>query len=299
MWLAMALSMVGCVNGRPWNPMGNAGPPVLSPTASVGEVVGHLNANIERCTGWKADHVKITSNGFRLPATNATVAVQSPRNFRVLVSAVTIPVADMGSNDERMWFWFKQATDQAGGEYSYTCAHGDLERAQAKMGIPFRPNWLMEVMGVMPIDPATVTMTTDPADAGVFLLDSQMQSPEGNMLIRRMRVSRQNGTIIAHTLVDGRTGQALAEARMSDHQPDPETGVVLPHRISLGYPGLDQELSMTIASFEVNPRSVPPTTWQPTVAGGYPCKDIVTEQIVSLDSPPAVVPVSREVNPFE
>ena len=294
MALLTMLAIAGCASGRAWQPFGPPAAPALSKNATAAEVVAHLNANIERCSGWQAHNVKVESNGFLLPA-NATVAVESPRNFRMLVSAMNVDLADLGSNQERMWFWVRMPEKQSpGGQYAYTCTHADLPAAQAKMGLPFRPNWLMEVMGVMPIDPNSVTMRSDPANEGLILLESELPSTTGQSLTRRITVDAQSGTIVSHALADAATDQILAEARMSDHQPDPETGVLLPHRITLAYPEMDFELTMTFTEdIAVNPTSFAATTWQPTVASAYPFMDILTRSIVTLDpSAPAVEQVA-------
>ncbi|HEX6985944.1 MAG TPA: hypothetical protein VF170_11235, partial [Planctomycetaceae bacterium] len=145
---AAALLLAGCVGGRNWNPFPEASAPALPPGSTCEQVVAHLNANIGKCTAWRSHAVSVKSNGLPLSA-SASMAVESPRRFRMLVSAMNFDVADLGSNDERMWIWTKPPADEP--SYIYTCAHQDLPAAQQRLPIPFRPDWLMEVLGVMPI----------------------------------------------------------------------------------------------------------------------------------------------------
>ena len=277
-----ALLLVGCVGGRGWNPFAATGPPALSPQSSREEVVAHLNQNISRCTGWRSFDIKVSLGGMPLKA-SAMMAVESPRRFRMQVSSLMGDLADLGSNDERMWFWQRPMTDDP--QYVYTCAHQDLAAAQERMPIPFRPDWLMEVLGVIPIDPSQVEMEPNPGDAGQFLLTSFQTAPDGTQVKRVMTVDAKRGVVIGHALwaVDGGSDRPIAQAKLSDHRRDETSGVTLPRRIVLSYPAAGAEMTLAINDVEVNPTSVTANTWQPTVAADCPYRDLASGQVVTLD----------------
>lgn len=280
--LATALLLVGCVGGRGWNPFAEAAAPALSPASSREEVVAHLNGNVERCTGWRCTEVKINLNGVPISA-SGMMAVESPRNFRMQVSSIMGDLADLGSNDERMWFWTRPQGDEP--QYVHTCAHEDLVTAQSRLTIPFRPDWLMEVLGVIPIDPAQVDMEVNPGDAGQFLLSSYQTADDGTQVKRVMTVDAKKGVVVGHTLwaVDESSGRLIAQAKLSDHRRDEATGVMLPHRLELSYPAANAGMTLALKDIEINPASVTPNTWQPNVAADCPFKDIATDQVVTLD----------------
>lgn len=271
----------GCVGGRNWQPFPETSTPVLPPDATTDQVVAHLNANISKCTGWRCTNVSVSSNQFPLKV-GAMMAVESPRRFRMLVSALQIDVADLGSNDERMWIWMRPPPDQP--SYIYTCSHSDLDVAQQRTSLPFRPDWLMDVLGVMPIDPASVEMTTSPGDTGQFLLTSQEQTLEGTSVVRIMTVDAQRGVVVNHALWDTQ-GQLIAQAALSEHGRDEKTGVVLPHRIELSYPKAEATMTLNIGAIEVNPASLAENTWQPSEIANCPCVDLASGQVVTLERP--------------
>lgn len=282
--VASILLAAGCVGGRGWSPFAEVSAPVLPPDATAEQVVAHLNSNIERCTGWRCHNVSVRSNGHFLGA-SAMMAVESPRRFRMMVSAMKMDLADLGSNDERMWFWMRPAPDQP--QYAYTCAHVDLAEAQRRSSLPFRPDWLMEVLGVMPIDPANVQMTVNPGDACEFLLRSEQQMDDGTSVVRIATVDAKTGVIVCHSLWNGTTGQLIAQAKLSEHRRDERSGVSLPHTIELIYPGPapgaadDAEMTLVLKEIEVNPTNVSPKTWQPNLAA--PCQDLATGRVITLD----------------
>jgi len=286
--LAAAILLVGCVGGRNWNPFAEVSAPALTPESTREQVVAHVNNNISRCTGWRATDVKVNANGFLLSA-NAMMAVSSPRRFRMLVTAMNQDLADLGSNDERMWFWTRPQGDEP--QYVYTCCHEDFDAAQQRMAqsgqmpIPFRPDWLMDVLGVIPIEPGQVEMEPNPGDAGQFLLTSYQTAPDGSQVKRVVTVDAKRGVVVGHALwsVDQNSGRLIAQARLSDHRRDEATGVVLPRKIELSYPAAQAEMTLTIKDIEINPTAVTENTWQPTVAADCPYRDIATGQVVTLD----------------
>ena len=280
---AIALLLAGCVGGRNWNPFAEVAAPALPSEPSKEQVVAHLNANTERCTAWRSTSVSVKSNGFPV-SPSAMMAVESPRRFRMLVTLMgTTDLADLGSNDERMWIWMRPPADEPA--YIYTCAHCDLPAAQERLPFPFRPDWLMEVLGVIPIDPATVELAPNPGDAGQKFLISYETAPDGTQLERVMTVDLHRGTVVGHTLAAVSPGgrRLIAQAKLSDHQRDERTGVLLPHRIELSYPSADAEMTLTFKHIEVNPAGVAPTMWMPGNSANCPCRDLATGQIVTLD----------------
>jgi len=276
--------LAGCVAGRQWNPFGPPPAAVLSADATCDQVIAHLNSNVERCTGWRSTDVKVSSNDIVLSAT-ASMAVESPNRFRMLVSMMGADLADLGSNHERMWIWMRPPKDEP--SYVLTCAHKDLAIAQQRMPIPFRPDWLMEVLGVIPFDPATFELESTSGDAGEFLLVSNQTASDGTPVTRRISVDARRGVITGHALwatsADGGVSRMVAEARLSDHRRDERTGVMLPHKIELSYPDAQAEMTLAIKDIEVNPTGVAPSTWQPTIAASYPWRDLATDRIVTID----------------
>ncbi len=269
--LAGCALLAGCnTTGGRWNPFAGTTPPVLLPTASKDEIVAHLNRNIQSCTAWWCHDVKVHVSGIPLPL-SATIAVESPRNFRMVVSAIAGDEADFGSNGERMWFWMRRMPKER--LYVYTCSHEDLPAAQERLPLPFQPDWLMEVLGVVPFDGAAFELHPDPTDAGLVRLVSETRTPDGRTAVRFVTVDTHKGAVTAQTLRDA-DGRLIAEAKLSDFRTDPKTGVTLPHFVEVEWPEAQSRMRLEIGNIEVNPQTVPKAVWEMKQVADCPTYDL-------------------------
>src|SRR5258708_35860764 len=88
------------------------GPPpapcALPDDVTQAEVVNRLNENTKKVLSWRTTKASIKIHGNGLvdpPAVGAMIAVESPRNFRLIASGPFGNEADLGSNPEHFWFW--------------------------------------------------------------------------------------------------------------------------------------------------------------------------------------------------
>jgi len=264
---AMCVSLPGCVFSKwsgptmpSWLPRKSI-PCVLPPNASKSELIAHLNENISKLNSWRSTDVRIGARGpGGLPVKlSAVIAVESPRNFRLRArSLLGGDEADLGSNAERFWFWMRR-----GGEpnYVFTARHDELHLVQQRMPIPFQPDWLMEVLGVIPIDESQYTLERHGTEAGTVNLISDRLSPDGRPVRQVVLVDTCYGFIKQHTLYDSR-GRLIASAVLKNHKTDPSTGVTLPRRIDLHWPQTKLSLTMYLDTVEINPERMPEQTWR-------------------------------------
>jgi hypothetical protein len=76
------------------------------------------------------------------------LAVVRPRDFKLELSAgLKGKVADIGSNDERFWFWVSSRKDKS----VYVCDYADL--GATTLAATYQPDWIVEAMGLKPITP--------------------------------------------------------------------------------------------------------------------------------------------------
>ncbi len=302
--LSGTLLQAGCVFSgwlKPRPPFGKGSPCVLQPGASKEHIVAHLNSNIvggEHSGGlasWRSTHVRLSLKGVPM-ALPASIAVEAPRNFRLRVSE---PIGrgdmvDMGSNQTDFWFWAKDAQPRN----VITASHEQLPYVQQQMQIPCQPDWLMEVLGVIPIDASEVTLRhPDPSSPLVELVSTHM-SPAGQKITKVIRVDSCHGIVREHALHDSR-GVIIARAALADHRVDPTSQLTIPHTIQIDWPEMDQQLTMRLEHVEINPPPMPAQAWMIPVKPGYPTVDIV--QLIGGTTPMAgpqlrggVVPI----NPF-
>ncbi len=138
--------------------------------------------------------------------------------------------------------------------------------------IPFQPDWLMEALGVVPIDPQHVTLR--PEKNGQFVnLISERLSPSGQTVKKVITVDMRYGIVVSQSLHD-MNGVLIARARLEKHFRDKATGIILPHLIALDWPQADLHINLEINQIEVNPTSIPPRNWQVPKKPYYPAFDI-------------------------
>jgi hypothetical protein len=249
----------GCTQSRMFqNPFRREAACVLSPDPSLPEVVAHLNNNISRVQAWRSTDVSIRTLANGMPVTlSASIAVQQTRNFRLLARSPFGEEAVLGSNDERFWFWMNRNDPHA----LFTVRHDEISLAQQRVNIPFQPDWLLEVLGVIPIIPTEIELQPDLTDSGVLSLVSERTSPSGQPVRRVILVDKCHGHTVAHSLYDA-SNQLIAKAELGNYQLDPATGAMLPHRISLEWPQAGLGMTMSVGSLEVNPLVMPAQFWE-------------------------------------
>ncbi|WP_437190623.1 hypothetical protein [Planctomicrobium sp. SH527] len=265
MLLVMAL-LNGCATHR-WgsNLTGKKPAPVLTVTSSKPEVIANLNRNLVSTAehtalkSWRSGAVKLHVEGVPI-ALPASIAVEAPSNFRLLVSN---PLSggqevDIGSNHERFWIWSKEMPQVM------TSSHDDIALALQELQMPvhIHPLWLMEVFGVMPLNEKDFEIHPANLQSGTIDLVSTQASEFGNDVERIVRVSIQTGCVQEHQLrLPG--GKVLARAKMDRYTTLPD-GTHLPLSIRLEWPDARMQMTMDIRNPEINSPSLANNTaiWQ-------------------------------------
>ena len=269
----LALAVSGCALphffSRP-APFSDRDPCRLPPGASKDQVVQYVNRNIQGTsqtdglTAWQATSVQLRIKGLPI-SIPAIIAVEAPRRFRLRVShPIGGEVADIGSNADHFWFWIKDAPHPN----VITASHDDLMLAQHRLNIPFHPDWLMEVLGVVPIDAREVTFRPRDPQSPIVDLVSEQLGPSGEMIQKVIRVDSCHGIVREHALYD-RAGGIIASAALGDHRIDKDTGLVTPRVIRFDWPHMQQQLTLRFADMIINP-TVSATVWQIPEKPGYP-----------------------------
>lgn len=276
--LVASLSGCGAVRNRFFAPDPWGGQCALPPNITKDQLVARLNENIQGSAtssgiaAWRSTNVKITATG--MPpgiSVPASIAVEAPRNFRLRVSEplTRVEALDMGSNHELFWFWAKDSQPAQ----VITVSHDALPDAQRELKVPFHPDWLMEVFGVIPIDGTKYAMR--PARPGQPTLDlvAENLSPGGATTTKVIRVDSCHGRVLEHALYDSR-GVLIARAALADHRIDKTTGIVVPHVVSFFWPAMQQSMKMVLGTIELNPPHMPGSAWQVPHKPGTPHFDL-------------------------
>jgi hypothetical protein len=247
-------------------------PCVLPANSNVQQVVQKLNSNITPLHGWRSTDVKIVPHGqgaiigLRL---SARIAVEQPHNFRLMVTALSNPEADLGSNDERSWFWMRRGPPNV-----ITVRHADIGRVRS---LPFDPQWVTEVLGVVAFNENDLKMDPPKEKRGPIRLVADHALPDGRNVQRAIVVDGCSGHINSHELYNS-SNQLIARADLSDYRPEAGLGIELPHQIRLDWPLFGFGLTMTIGNIETNPSGIAASVWEMPRPPGYPVLDLANMQ---------------------
>lgn len=278
--IALALlsgaALPGCAWSRsPWRPqnMFSAKPKcVLPDSPTVTEVVAHLNGKTAQLYAWQAHSATIKTRGrdFLLPSIGASVAVEAPRNFRLIAGPPGSQEVDIGSNADEFWFWAKRNNDQ---KVVLAARHEEIDKAQRRLPFPFEPDWVMEVLGVVPLDENEQTIEPGPARSRQVRLISDRTTPHGQPVRKVTVVDTCSGTIVEHALFD-RSGRLIARAVPSGYITDRATGITLPARFDFDWPQTGSGFTLTLKDWEINPKRLPDSLWTIPNMPGYEVMDL-------------------------
>ncbi|REJ76716.1 MAG: hypothetical protein DWQ29_15735 [Planctomycetota bacterium] len=260
--IAALLAQCGCQFWSRFKGIGHSPAPcTFDAGATSQEVVAHVNRNVAPpdatppLTAWRSTGVKMKVGGF--PSVNGTIAVEAPHRLRIQAAmpGTQADVADIGANDEEMWFWNSQD------KRVIAVKHEDLPYAMSQMQLPLEPEWLMEVLGVAPLDPGEFELVRPVTDAGHIDLVAERTMPTGQVVRRIVRVDACHGRIMEHRL-ETSEGDLIAIARLSDYRSDPSGQYTLPHTVDLYWPASRMNLTMRITgSITANPPAASDALW--------------------------------------
>lgn len=216
------------------------------------DLINYLNRNIDLTDSWRCDKVSIKLHGVPVivPQLSAALAIQRPRNFRLQASMAVGGgnLVDLGSNDDKFWFWMRDDKQPA-----ILCARHDcLQQAQRNLPMPFDPEWLMEILGLVPLDPHEIKVEKHPTNLKQCFFRRNRTAPDGSRVELVSTVDTCAGVIIDHSLTDG-VGNMIALAHMSEHLRDGKSGIELPHTVDLSWPQAGMGLKLRLGAIEVNP----------------------------------------------
>jgi hypothetical protein len=262
----LPLTALGCAHQLPWGAADVYSPQARCtlPTGMPGpQLIAHLNENVRQLTGWRATGAEVSSrgpNGFPM-SLKAMLSVEAPRNFRLVVNG---PVGgsefDLGSNDEDCWVWMKRQPRKQ----VLTCRLDSLDQARRRFPIPFEPDWIMEVLGVMPFDAEQLSVEDQPATPEgkprVQLVGTHV-TPSGVEWRKTTLVDACHGLVLEHAVHDS-TDRLVARAVLSGHarrklptegRSYAATGPVMPAAVQIYWPDVQMDLSIVLNDVDVNP----------------------------------------------
>lgn len=271
----------GCPSMKIWErqPKLSKVDPPLSWTATPEEILAKVNQNAysefspEGLKSYRCDDVRVRMQGIPAPM-RASMVVEAPRNLRLRVAHPITggEAVDIGSNEERFWMWAKESQPAN----VLVCSHDQIAVASqvTSLPLPFRPDWLMEVLGVTPISGSKYEVHRSKPKSPIAELVS-VQHTADQKVRRIVTVNTVYGVVLEHR-VESLEGQMIAQAKLSNHWRDPETRLILPRTIAIDWPAADQHLALTLElnTVEFNPATASLAMWQVPRMADYPEFDL-------------------------
>ena len=230
--------------------------PALPMTLNRNELVDYLNRQNQGLESWRCTTTRMD---VRLPNVlpvrlKGNIACQAPRHFRLTADNV-IARADLGSNDNRCWFY-----SRPGEAAVMTWKHEDSALIQqVPSGVPYiDPNWLMLVLGVKPLDVNSYEISEGLSGGRELWLSAIEDSPSGRPLRRVIKVDTIRGVIREHAVYDSEENP-LVRAQLSRHKSC--NGHLIPNTVKLQFPQMDSEITLTFEGIETNPH-LPEELWR-------------------------------------
>jgi hypothetical protein len=258
---AVALSAVaGCRAANSPGFLSRNDPLPPAPKATAAELFADHNRNARLIESLEA-RPEVFGNKRRrvIPGASGKLALERPRNFRLEVTAVTEKIADIGSNDEEFWFWFKDPDDRD--KAIYYCNYDD-DRAGA-MAIGLQPDWIVDALGLRVItNEEFASMKVTPGkEPGVVVLTQRVSVANGRAYFKEIvlgdnprRILEQrvyaedHATMIARSVVKG----GFDEHPLPAERGTPTETVYIPKSLVLELPQEHVTLNVVMQYVKVN-----------------------------------------------
>ena len=255
-------------------------PAVLESTATLADVIRAVNTNSARIQQLESQGATLTIEG--LPTLDASYAIDRPRRMRLRAeSGMLGPVLDIGSNDQIYWIWAKDS-EQPG---VYWGRHDEFDQSAAKDLLPIPPDWLIEAIGVVQLDPTAEHEGPVPVRPGQLQIRSHLQTPQGP-ITKLTVVDDQRGWVMEQHLFDAQQ-RSIASAVASGFQFDQVTGTSLPRYVDIRVPAAQLKFTLETQRHVINALSGDPNQlWNVPQMKNVPMVDLSDPQINDLLSAP-------------
>ncbi len=241
----MLAASSGCTWLRRWNLVQEPPPQVLPPGAGLEQVIAAVNRNNSQIQALFSNSASLSGPGF--PTLHAHLAYQRPRNFRLKAEIGYWPEIDLGSNDERFWFWIKRNQPPA----VYFCRHDQYPTSRARQMIPIDPNWLIEALGTLELNPALPYQEPIRDKDNRIVIRAMQETPEGPIW-RVTIIDAVSAWVMEQQIIDARDNKLRARSIAEGYHPDPRTGLFVPSVVRVECPEAGFSMRIDLGAVQVN-----------------------------------------------
>jgi hypothetical protein len=224
---------------------GDPPPIAFSALPSPTEAVSAVNANTARVASLQTQGATISIPG--APSIGADIAIERPRRLRMRAKTQLLgPELDLGSNEELFWLWAARMPDAS----VFYARHDQFATSKARQMLAIEPAWLIEALGLVEIDPASVL--EGPFSDGGDRIKLRTTLTNGGGQYTRLLILHKHYAWVLEQHVYDEGGQLIASARNSGHEYYTIDGVSLPKRIAVEVPQSMLKLQLDIDRWSIN-----------------------------------------------
>lgn len=247
-WLVLMimLAAAGCRSTH-WLRRGGGDPPPIAFSAlpSPEEAVVAVNANTQRVQSLQTQGATVSIPG--APSIGAEIQVERPRKLRFRAGTQLLgPELDLGANDELFWLWAARMPGSA----VYFARHDQFAASRARQMLAIEPVWLIEALGLVEIDPASVVEGPHADGKDRVKLKTTLTS-SGMPYTRLLILHSKYAWVLEQYIYDERE-QLIASSRASGHEFYSLDGVSLPKRIEVNMPLGQMRFQLDVTRWGVN-----------------------------------------------
>ena len=263
--LATLVAQGGCAWLRFWQ---EPQPQVLPAGAGLEQVIAAVNRNNSQIQALYSGSATLSGPGY--PPLRAHIAYQRQRNFRLRAdTGVTGTEVDLGSNDQIFWFWIKRSEPKA----VYFCRHDQFPTSRARQMIPIDPDWLVEALGTLEIDPSLPHEGPYPVDKNRISIRTILQTPEGTN-VKVTVIDAVSAWVMEQQIWDAQ-GHLRARSVAEGYRQDPRTKLYVPTAVRVECPEAKFSMRVDLGTVEVNQlQGNPAELWTLPNYPGYPLVDL-------------------------
>ena len=258
-------------------------PIVFSEEPTLEDVIRAVNGNSARIERLESDGATLDIPSY--PAIEANYAVERPRRFRLRAEAgVMGTVLDLGSNDDVYWMWARHS-DEPG---VFWGRHDEFYRSAAKQMLPIPPDWLIEAVGIVQLDPTGHHEGPYRNADGHLEVRSYIQTAGGGVT-KLTVVDDTRGWVLQQHLFD-HLQRPLASSLASGFDYDEITGASLPRHVQIHLPALELSFTLRTERHRINMLSGDPQQlWTPPQMPDSPLVDLDDPSMTTFRTAPSLL----------
>jgi len=264
--LATLVAQGGCAWLRQWGWVPEPQPQVLPPGAGLEQVIAAVNHNNSQIQCLFSNSATLSGPGY--PTLKAHIAFQRQRNFRLKADGFG-PEVDLGSNDQLFWFWIKRNQPAA----VYFCRHDQFPTSRARQMIPIDPNWLIEALGTVVLDPSLPYYGPYPDKDHRIQIRTVYNTPDGANM-RVLIIDAVSAWVMEQQIFDAQ-GNLRARSVVEDYRLDPRTKLYVPAAVRVECPAAQFSMRVDLGTVQVNQlQGNPAELWSRPNYPGWPLVDL-------------------------